>query len=137
MKATVVHVKSGGFVGRSESKHATLIDHSVATGGSANAPTPVEMVLMALGSCSAVDVVSILAKGRTPVAELSVELEGERRDAHPRIFTKIHMHFIVKGEGIQPAALERAIHLSESSYCSVAGMLRGTVTITTSSTIVP
>ena len=132
MKAVVIHVKGGGFVGRSESKHWTVMDWSEATGGTAGAPTPMEMVLMALGSCSAVDVVQILAKQRTPVESLRVELDAERREEHPRIFTKIRLDYAVKGAGIREAALERAIKLSEEKYCSVAAMLRGSVEITSS-----
>jgi putative redox protein len=132
MKATVIYVKGGGFVGRSDSKHWACLDWGEANGGTDGAPTPMEMVLMALGSCSAIDVVSILGKARTPAEDLRVEITAERRDAHPRIFTAIHMEYVVKASGIKPAALDRAIKLSEESYCSVAGMLRGNVAITSS-----
>ena len=132
MKATVIHVKDGGFVARSDSRHWTGFDWSEESGGTDGAPSPVEMVLMALGACSAIDVVSILRKSRTPSEELRVELTAERREEHPRIFTTIHLEFIVRGTGIKPPALERAIKLSEETYCSVAGMLRGTAEITSS-----
>jgi putative redox protein len=132
MKATVIHVNGGGFVGRSESGHWTSLDWAATNGGTDGAPTPMEMVLMALGACSAIDVVLILKKARTPAAELRVELAAERREEHPRIFTRIHLEYVVRGEGIKPAALERAIKLSEESYCSVAGMLRGNVELTSS-----
>ena len=137
MKAVVIHVKGGGLVGRSESKHWTVMDWPEATGGAAGAPTPMEMVLMALGSCSAVDVVQILAKQRTPVESLRVELSAERREEHPRIFTRIHVEYVVRGEGIKEAALERAITLSEEKYCSVSAMLRGSVEITSSYRLEP
>ena len=132
MKATVVHVPDGGFVGRSDSGHEMPIDWSRDSGGTDRASSPVEMVLMALGACSGIDVVTILRKSRTPPESLRIELNAERRDEHPRIFTKIHLEYIVRGEGIRPAALERAIKLSEETYCSVAGMLRGTAEITSS-----
>ncbi len=105
--------------------------------GRDGAPTPMELVLMALGSCSAIDVVSILRKARTPAAALRVELAAERREEHPRIFTKIHLEYVVRGEGIKASALERAIKLSEETYCSVAGMLRGSVAITSSYRLEP
>ena len=137
MKATVIQIAGGGFVGRSDSRHWATFDWGESNGGTNGAPTPMEMVLMALGSCSAIDIVSILRKTRTPAQELRVELTAERREEHPRIFTKIHMEYVVKGEGIKPSALERAIKLSEQTYCSVSGMLRGNVEITSSYRLEP
>src|SRR5262245_57348972 len=127
MQATVTYVPDAPFVGKADSGHEARFDWS---GGSMSAPTPVEMVLMALGACSAIDVVSILAKARTPVEFFRVELSGERAEAHPRVFTKIHMTYVVKGKGIKPAALERAIELSEEKYCSVSAMIRDVARIT-------
>jgi putative redox protein len=130
MKATVVHAQDGGFVGRADSGHEARMDWSIESGGTGGAGSPMEMVLMALGACSGIDVLTILRKSRTPPEALRIELSADRREAHPRIFTKIHLEYIVRGAGIKPAALERAIRLSEETYCSVAGMLRGSVEIT-------
>ena len=137
MKATVTHVPDGGFVARADSKHWTALDWSEASGGTDGAASPMEMVLMALGTCTAIDVLTILRKARTPPESLRVELEGERSEAHPRVFTKIHVEFVVKGQGIKPAALERAINLSEEKYCSVSAMIRDVARITSSFRIEP
>jgi len=121
MKASVTYVPGGPFIGKADSGHATVLDWS---GGTNSAPSPVEMLLLSLGACSAIDVVSILEKARTPAESFRVELSGERAEAHPRVFTKIHLTYVVKGKGIKPAALERAIHLSEEKYCSISAMIR-------------
>jgi putative redox protein len=121
MKASVTYVPGGPFIGKAESGHTTVLDWS---GGTNSAPSPVEMLLLSLGACSAIDVVSILEKARTPAESFRVELSGERAEAHPRVFTKIHLTYVVKGKGIKPAALERAIHLSEEKYCSISAMIR-------------
>jgi putative redox protein len=129
MNATVTYIAGGGFVGRADSGHATVLDWS---GGTNSAPSPVEMLLMSLGACSAIDVVGILEKSRTPAASLHLELSGERAKEHPRVFTNIHVTYVVKGKGIKAAALERAIKLSEEKYCSISAMVKGTATITSS-----
>ena len=137
MQASVRYVPGGGFVARSDSNHAVVFDWAEQSGGTGSAATPVEMVLMALGACTAIDVVSILEKVRSPAASLRVELSAERSEAHPRVFTKIHLEYILKGEGIKPAAVDRAIKLSEEKYCSVGGMLGEVARITSSFTIEP
>jgi putative redox protein len=132
MKASVSYVRGSGFIARADSKHTTTFDWSEAMGGSGGAPSPVEMLLMALGACSAIDVITILEKARTPVESFKMELTGERAETHPRVFTKIHVEYIVKGQGINPAALEHAIELSEEKYCSVSAMVRDIAKITSS-----
>lgn len=129
MNATVTYVPGGPFVGKAESGHTAFFDWS---GGTNQAPTPVEMLLMSLGACSSIDVVTILEKARTPAESFRVELSGERAEAHPRVFTRIHLTYIVKGKGIKPAALERAIELSEEKYCSISAMVRDVARITSS-----
>lgn len=129
MKATVTYIPGGPFIGVADSGHATVLDWS---GGTNSAPSPMEMLLVSLGTCSAIDVVAILQKARTPAESFRVELSGERAQAHPRVFTKIHVTYVVKGKGIKPAALERAIHLSEEKYCSVSAMVRDVARITSS-----
>lgn len=132
MKASVIHVPGNGFLARADSNHWIPIDWSEKMGGGNGASSPVEMLLMSLGACSAIDIVTIMEKARTPVESLRVELSGERSDVHPRVFTKIHLEYIVKGKGIKPEALERAIHLSEEKYCSVSAMVRDVAKITSS-----
>ena len=129
MKATVTYVHGGPFVGSSDSGHATVLDWS---GGTNSAPSPVEMLLMSLGACSGIDVVSILEKARTPVDSFRVEISGERSGAHPRVFTKIHLTYVVKGKGIKDKALARAIELSEEKYCSISAMIRDVAKISSS-----
>jgi putative redox protein len=97
-----------------------------------SAPTPVELLLVSVAACTAVDVVSILAKKRQDVADYKVEISGERREEYPRSFTKMHIHHIVQGHAVSEQAVARAIELSETKYCSVAATVRPTVEITTS-----
>ena len=132
MNANVTYVPGSGFVARADSGHMANIGWSGTTGRGSEAPSPVEMVLMALGACSAIDIITILEKARTPVESFRVELTGERAEAHPRVFTKIHVEYIVQGKGIKPGALEHAIELSEEKYCSVTAMLGEVANITSS-----
>lgn len=94
------------------------------------APSPMEMVLMAAGGCSAIDVVSILQKGRHDVTDCEVKLTSERREEAPRLFTHINLHFVVTGKALKDAAVSRAVDLSAEKYCSVALMLGKGVNIT-------
>jgi putative redox protein len=97
-----------------------------------SAPTPMELLLIAVGSCTAVDVIDILRKKRQEVSDYKIEVTGERREEHPRSFTKINVHHIVYGRNVSVQAVERAIQLSDEKYCSVAATVRPTATITTS-----
>jgi len=101
-----------------------------------SAPTPVELLLVSVAACTAVDVVSILEKKRQNVTDYRVEITGERRDEHPRSFTKMHIHHIVYGHDVSEQALAHAIELSDTKYCSVAATVRPTVEITTSFEII-
>lgn len=89
-----------------------------------------EMLLIGLGGCTAFDVVHILRKGRQEVRDCEVLLEAERAESDPKVFTRIHVHFVVKGKGLAEAAVERAIRLSAEKYCSASAMLGKTATIT-------
>lgn len=108
------------YVGRNEAGDQILIDGSEDTTVGVR---PMEALLAALGTCTAFDVVSILAKRRTPVASYRIELEGERADEHPRRYTKVRVRHVVSGEGITQESLERAVNLSHEKYCSVAATL--------------
>ncbi len=99
-------------------------------------PTPMQLVLLAVGTCSAIDVISILHKKRQEVSDYKIEVKGERRSEHPRAFTKIHVHHVVTGKNISEKAVSDAIELSDKKYCSVAATLRPTAEITTSFEII-
>ena len=119
MKAKVSWLNDMAFVGHSETGHKIVMDGD-SDGG---APSPMEMVLMSAGTCSAIDVVSILEKARQKVVDVDVELEAERADTVPKVFTKIHLHFVVTGHDVQEKHVERDVNLSADKYCSVAKML--------------
>ncbi len=126
MQARVKWVEGLTFLGESASGHQVLMD-----GNSGDkAPSPMEMVLMAAGSCSAIDVVSILQKGRYSVTNCEVTLTSERREEPPRMFTRINLHFIVTGPDLKDSAVARAVDLSAEKYCSVALMLGKAADIT-------
>lgn len=126
MKATVKWVGDETFMGTSESGHIINMD---ANGGNL-APSPMENVLMSLGGCSSVDVVSILQKSRQDIRDVRVEISGNRVDTIPRVFSDIHLHFVVTGTEVNEKQVERAINLSADKYCSVAFMLNKSVKIT-------
>lgn len=116
------------FVGESPSGHAivTSFSHDKVT-----APTPMELVLVALGGCTGADVVAILEKKRQRVTAYEIEVRGQRRAEHPRIYTDIEVVHRLRGRGIDPKAVAQAIELSETKYCSVSGMLSAAAKITT------
>ena len=121
------------FVGTSASGHAIVIDTDSVR---SSAPTPMELLLLALGGCTAVDVVSILQKKRAQVTAYRVELKGARRDEHPRSYEQITVHHVVRGRGLTKKAVSQAVQLSEQKYCSVAATLRPTASIVSSFEII-
>jgi putative redox protein len=132
MKATLRKIQGTTFAAKADSNHWVPIDFSEKDGGSGAASGPMEMVLMALGGCSGVDVLLMLQKMRANVIDFQINLEAERAEVPPRVFTKVHLEFIFKGENIKAADVERAIRLSIEKYCSVAGMVGKTAEIETS-----
>ena len=130
MKARVKWVEQVSFLGETESSHAVLMDGSPAAGGRNLGPRPMEMLLLGAGGCTSFDVISILKKSRQAVSDCYVELEAERAETDPKVFTKIHMHFVVTGEDIKPEIVEKAIMLSAEKYCSASIMLGQTAKIT-------
>lgn len=130
MKARVKWVEGGTFVGESGTGHKIVLGTSFADGEPTPGPSPMELMLIGAGGCSAIDVVLILRKGREPVEDCVVALEAERADDHPRVFTRIHMHFTVTGRGLARAKVERAVGLSVEKYCSASAMLAKTATLT-------
>jgi putative redox protein len=119
MKATVKWLDGMAFVGESETGHKIVMDGDREGG----APSPMEMVLMSAGSCSAIDVVGILEKARQKVHDVAVELSAERAETIPKVFTSIHLNFVVTGVDVQEKHVSRAVSLSADKYCSVAKML--------------
>lgn len=122
--------KGMSFAARTGSGHLAVMDGAPEGGGNNLAPRPMELVLAGTGGCTAYDVVMILKKGRQDVSGCEVSLKAERADSDPKVFTRIHFHFTVKGNGIKPEAVERAIKLSAEKYCSASIMLGKTATIT-------
>jgi putative redox protein len=130
MKARVKLVEGMTFVAESGSGHAVVIDAAPDVGGGNLGARPMELVLMGAGGCSAIDVVFILRKARVEIIDCSVELEAERATEDPKVFTRIHLHYIVTGRGLNAAQVERAIKLSKEKYCSATIMLAKTAEIT-------
>lgn len=130
MKARIKWIEDVAFVGESGSGHAFVMDGAPEGGGRNLGPRPMEVVLMGAGGCTAYDVVHILKKSRAPVTDCVVEMEAERADEDPKVFTKIHFHYIVTGKGLKPAQVERAVHLTAEKYCSASIMLGKTAAIT-------
>ena len=128
-KATVRYAGDELFIGTSPSGNSVAID---VKGDRKSAQTPMEMLLVAVGACTAVDVASIMEKKRQDVREYTVEVTGTRAEEHPRKFTAFHVHHIVRGHNVSEQALAHAIELSDEKYCSVAATVRPTATITTS-----
>jgi putative redox protein len=130
MKARIKWIENVSFVAESGSGHALVIDGAPEGGGRDLGPRPMEMVLMGTGGCTAYDVMHILRKSRAPVTDCVLEIESERAAEDPKVFTKIHFHFIVTGKGLKAAQVERAVHLSAEKYCSASIMLGKTAAIT-------
>jgi len=130
MKAYIKWIEDRNFLGESDSGHAVVMGSKGGRGGVAIAPTPMEMILMGLGGCTSYDVVHILERGREAVAGCALEIDAERAGEDPKVFTKIHLHFVVTGKKLNPAKVERAIALSAEKYCSASAMLSKSVAIT-------
>jgi putative redox protein len=130
MKARIKLVEGITFVAESGSGHAVVVDAAADVGGKNLGARPMELVLMGTGACSAIDVVHILRKARQPITDCVVELEAERAADDPKIFTRIHLHYVVTGKGLAEPQVERAIKLSKEKYCSATIMLAAMAQIT-------
>lgn len=124
MKAKVKWLEAARMDGESGSGHHVTIDGPESIGGRNQGMRPMEMMLMSVGACSTVDVISILKKARQDVTDCVVELEGERADAVPAVFEKIHLHFKVSGNNLDASKVKRAVELSAEKYCSASIMLK-------------
>lgn len=133
LKGTVRYAGDEFFIGTTPSGHAQAIDSK---GDRHAAATPMEMLLLSVAACTAVDVISILQKKRQDVTDYNVEITGTRAEDHPRKYIGFHVHHIVHGRSVSAAAVERAIELSDTKYCSVAATVRPTTEITTSYEII-
>ncbi len=130
MRARVKWVQDATFIGESGSGHAVVMDGPPDHGGRDLGVRPMEMLLLGLGGCTAFDVMMILGKSRQPVSDCYVEIEATRADSEPKIFTKIHVHFVVSGQGVAEKQVARAVQLSAQKYCSASIMLSKAVEIT-------
>lgn len=132
-KATIHFAGNDFFVGVTPSGHAQAIETDSVRAGAA---TPMELLLIALGSCTGVDVIAILKKQRQQVTDYRIEVSGERRQEFPKSYTRLYVKHIIRGRGVAEIAVARAIELSDTKYCSVAATLRGSAEIVTSYEIV-
>jgi len=123
MKTTVKWVDGAMFVGESGSGHSVVMDGPADLGGRNLGPRPMEMLLLGTGGCATYDVMSMLKKSRQKVVDCRVELDAERADAVPAVFTRITMHFVVTGVGLKESQVKRAVELSAQKYCSASIML--------------
>ncbi len=130
MKARVKWLDHMSFVGESGSGHSVVMDGAPESGGRDLGVRPMEMLLLGLGGCASFDVVMILQKARQEITNCEVEISAERADSEPKVFTKIHLHFIVEGKGVSEAKVARAVSLSAEKYCSASKMLEKTAEIT-------
>jgi putative redox protein len=130
MKARIKLVEGVTLMAESDSGHGMVIDGAPDIGGRNLGPRPMEVVLMGLGGCSAMDVLSILSKARQKVTDCNIELTAERAESPPKVFTKIHVRYAVTGHGLEDKHVARAVKLSMEKYCSVTAMLAKTAAIT-------
>ncbi len=130
MQVRIKWLEQRAFQAETGSGHSLTMDGPPEHGGRNLAARPMEMVLVGLGGCSAFDVVEILEKSRQKVKDCQIEIDAERADDIPAVFTKIHMHFIIDGDELNEKHVKRAVELSAEKYCSVAKMLRSNVEIT-------
>lgn len=136
MKANVKWHEGLAMVATADSGHAVVMDGPPDMGGQNLGARPMEMILYGVGGCSTVDVLHILKKSRQDVVDCQVQIEAERADTEPKVFTKIHLHFIVEGRNLKEAHVKRAVELSAEKYCSASIMLQASVDITHSHEVV-
>ncbi len=123
MKARVKWVEEATFVAESASGHAVVMDGPPEFGGRNLGVRPMEMVLLGMGGCTSFDVVHIMKKFRQPITDCVAELSAERADCEPKVFTSIHVHFIVTGKGLDEEKVRKAVEMSAEKYCSASIML--------------
>ncbi len=129
LEGTVELMNGMAFTATAGSGHAFTIDAATEVGGTNRGPRPMELLLLGLGGCTGMDVISILRKMRQDVTSYHVRLHGERADVHPKVFTRIVVEHVVRGKNLSPDAVKRAIELSATRYCSASAMLGKAATI--------
>lgn len=137
MHVKIKWIDGVSFVGESETGHAVVLDGAPENGGRNIGMRPMEMLLIGMGACTSFDVVAILKKARQPIIDCVAEIEAERADEIPKVFTKIHVHFVVTGNNLNEVQVERAVKLSAEKYCSASIMLSKSVAITHSYEVKP
>ena len=136
MEVKVKYIDGLQFVGETESGHAVVMDGEQEYGGNNTAVRPTELLLVGLGGCSGMDVVSVLKKKKQDIRGLEIHIKGKRAEEHPKKFTAIDIEFVVTGRSISEEAVKRAVNLSMEKYCSVKATIEGCATITFSHRIV-
>ena len=130
MTTRVKWLDNMSFVGESSSGHSVVMDGPPESGGRNLGIRPMEMLLLGLGGCSSFDIVSMLKKGKQDLVDCEVEISAERADSIPKVFTNIHLHFIISGNNLEDKKVKRAVDLSAEKYCSASIMLGKSATIT-------
>ncbi len=130
MQVRIKWIEGVAFVGESGSGHAVVLDGTPENGGRNIGMRPMEMLLIGMGACTSFDVVTILKKARQPITDCVAEISADRADEIPKVFTKIHVHFVVTGSGLNPVQVARAVKLSAEKYCSASIMLAQACEIT-------
>jgi putative redox protein len=130
MKARIKWAGEASFIGETESSHAIVMDGPPDMGGRNIGPRPMELLLLGTGGCTSFDVVHILKKSRQQITDCVAEIDAERATTDPKVFTKIHIHFIVSGKNLKAEQVERAVKLSAEKYCSASIMLGKSAEIT-------
>jgi putative redox protein len=130
VKARIKWMKGVAFEAETQSGHRFWMDGAPEGGGKNRGPRPMELVLAGAGGCTAYDVIVILRKARQAVSHCEIEMDAERSSEDPKVFTRIHLHFLVRGRALDPKHVERAIKLSADKYCSATAMLGKTAMIT-------
>ena len=129
MNATVKTVEGLQMVGYADSGHGVVIDTSVEGGGLGKGTSPMELVLIAVASCSAMDVIGILKKKREKLTGLEVRISGDRAESEPKVYTSVRLHYVLEGKNLSEIACRKAIDLSQEKYCSVLGMVSKTANV--------
>ena len=130
MKARIKWLEAMTLVGAADSGHAVVMDGPPELGGHNLGLRPMEMLLLGMGGCTAIDILNILRKARQSVSDCTLELEADRAPADPKVFTRIHVHYLVTGKKLNASQVERAVKLSAEKYCSASIMLGKTADIT-------
>lgn len=134
--AIVKQVQGITFTGKADSNNWVMMDGPENFGGSNGASRPKELLLLALGGCTSADVIAILSKKRVKLDDFHIDISAESTDIHPKVYTKIHLEYVFKGNELKEKDIERAIELSQNTYCGVTAMLQKSIDITHSYKII-